>query len=80
MRAAAVELPRGLRINAVSPSMLTESKAAFGPLFFGASSRYQQLVSRWRMHGACKGRRPGVYFVYGNDDLCVMCPVGSLDI
>ncbi len=38
VRAAAVELPRGLRINAVSPSMLTESKAAFGPFFPGIES------------------------------------------
>ena len=35
VRAAAIELPRGVRINAVSPSMLTESKAAFGPIFPG---------------------------------------------
>lgn len=33
--AAAIELPRGLRINAVSPSLLTESEAAFGPIFPG---------------------------------------------
>jgi NAD(P)-dependent dehydrogenase (short-subunit alcohol dehydrogenase family) len=31
--AAAVELPRGLRINAVSPTMVTESEAAYGPFF-----------------------------------------------
>ncbi len=35
VRAAAIELPRGVRINAVSPSLLTESKAAFGPFFPG---------------------------------------------
>ena len=35
VRAAAIELPRGVRINAVSPSMLTKSKAAFGPIFPG---------------------------------------------
>ena len=38
VRAAAIELPRGVRINAVSPSMLTESKAAFGPIFPGLES------------------------------------------
>jgi len=35
VRAAAIELPRGLRINAVSPTMLAESQAAYGPLFPG---------------------------------------------
>ncbi len=35
VRAAAIDLPRGIRINAVSPSMLTESKAALGPIFPG---------------------------------------------
>ena len=38
VRAAAIELPRGVRINAVSPSLLTESKAAFGPIFPGVES------------------------------------------
>ena len=35
VRAAAAELPRGLRINVVSPSILTESMADFGPMFRG---------------------------------------------
>ncbi len=35
VRAAAVELPRGLRINAVSPGVLTESLEAYGPYFRG---------------------------------------------
>jgi NAD(P)-dependent dehydrogenase (short-subunit alcohol dehydrogenase family) len=35
VRAAAVELPRGLRINAVSPTVLQESLATFGPFFPG---------------------------------------------
>ncbi len=34
-RAAAIELPRGLRINVVSPTVLTESMTAFGPFFRG---------------------------------------------
>ncbi len=33
MRAAAIELPRGIRINAVSPSVLQESLTAYGPFF-----------------------------------------------
>lgn len=33
--AAAVELPRGLRINIVSPSVLTEAMKDYGPFFLG---------------------------------------------
>ncbi|KMZ13412.1 short chain dehydrogenase [Candidatus Burkholderia humilis] len=32
---AAIELPRGLRINAVSPTMLEEARESFGPYFRG---------------------------------------------
>jgi NAD(P)-dependent dehydrogenase (short-subunit alcohol dehydrogenase family) len=35
VRAAAIELPRGLRINAVSPTVLRESVHLFGDLFTG---------------------------------------------
>ncbi|GAB3541809.1 short chain dehydrogenase [Noviherbaspirillum agri] len=35
VRAAAIELPRGLRINVVSPSVLQESMDAYGPYFQG---------------------------------------------
>jgi NAD(P)-dependent dehydrogenase (short-subunit alcohol dehydrogenase family) len=35
VRAAAVELPRGLRINAVSPTVLSESAEAYAPYFPG---------------------------------------------
>ncbi len=35
VRAAAIELPRGLRINAVSPTVLQESMEAYGPYFHG---------------------------------------------
>jgi len=34
-RAAAIELPRGLRINVVSPTLLTESAESYGPFFRG---------------------------------------------
>ncbi|WP_334190132.1 short chain dehydrogenase [Noviherbaspirillum sp.] len=34
-RAAALELPRGLRINVVNPSVLKESMDAYGPYFHG---------------------------------------------
>ncbi len=32
---AAIELPRGLRVNAVSPTMFAESEPAYGPYFPG---------------------------------------------
>jgi NAD(P)-dependent dehydrogenase (short-subunit alcohol dehydrogenase family) len=35
VRAAAIELPRGLRINAVSPNVLLESMEGYGPYFRG---------------------------------------------
>jgi NAD(P)-dependent dehydrogenase (short-subunit alcohol dehydrogenase family) len=35
VRAAAIELPRGLRINAVSPGVLEESLPTYGPYFRG---------------------------------------------
>jgi len=35
VRAAAIELPRGLRINAVNPSVLVESLGSYGPYFHG---------------------------------------------
>jgi NAD(P)-dependent dehydrogenase (short-subunit alcohol dehydrogenase family) len=35
VRAAACELPRGLRINLVSPTVFTESMAKYGPYFRG---------------------------------------------
>jgi NAD(P)-dependent dehydrogenase (short-subunit alcohol dehydrogenase family) len=38
VRAAALELPRGLRINAISPTLLTESLSAFAPYFRGYES------------------------------------------
>jgi NAD(P)-dependent dehydrogenase (short-subunit alcohol dehydrogenase family) len=35
VRAAAIEMPRGLRINVVSPNVLVESMHAYGPYFHG---------------------------------------------
>ena len=44
--AAAVELPRGLRINVVSPTLLTESVDSFGALFPGAETVSAERVAR----------------------------------
>ena len=57
--AAALELPRGIRINAVSPTVLTESMGTYGPFFAGfapvpaerAALAYQRSVE-----GAQTGR------------------------
>lgn len=38
VRAAACDFPRGIRINAVSPAVLTESMDRFGPFFPGHES------------------------------------------
>ena len=38
VRAAAIELPRGLRINAVSPTVLTEALGKYAPYFRGFKS------------------------------------------
>jgi NAD(P)-dependent dehydrogenase (short-subunit alcohol dehydrogenase family) len=35
VRAAAIELPRGIRINSVSPTVLVESLPSYGPFFRG---------------------------------------------
>jgi hypothetical protein len=35
VRAAAIELPRGLRINVVSPSVLVEAMPSYAPFFRG---------------------------------------------
>jgi NAD(P)-dependent dehydrogenase (short-subunit alcohol dehydrogenase family) len=34
-KAAAIEMPRGIRINTVSPTVLTESVERFGSCFLG---------------------------------------------
>ncbi len=45
-RAAAIELPRGLRINVVSPTVLTESLPSYGPYFRGFESVASEKVGR----------------------------------
>jgi NAD(P)-dependent dehydrogenase (short-subunit alcohol dehydrogenase family) len=54
-RAAAVELPKGLRINVVSPTILKESEAKFGPYFPGVIP-----VEGWRVAQAYKRAILGV--------------------
>lgn len=57
--AAAIELPRGLRINAVSPTIVTESAAAYGPFFPGFESVPAERVAlayQRSVEGAQTGR------------------------
>ena len=55
VRAAAVELPKGLRINVVSPTILKESEAQFAPFFPGVIP-----VEGWRVAQAYKRAILGV--------------------
>ena len=57
--AAAIELPRGLRINAVSPTILTESVGVYGPFFPGFESvpaERAALAYQRSVEGAQTGR------------------------
>jgi NAD(P)-dependent dehydrogenase (short-subunit alcohol dehydrogenase family) len=63
VRAAAVEFPPGMRINAVSPTILQESLAAFGPYFPGTEgvpAKRVALAYSKSVEGAQTGQ---VYFV-----------------
>jgi NAD(P)-dependent dehydrogenase (short-subunit alcohol dehydrogenase family) len=59
MRGAAIELPRGIRINVVSPTVLTESLGAYAPYFRGfepvTAQRAAQAYLR-SVEGAQTGR------------------------
>jgi NAD(P)-dependent dehydrogenase (short-subunit alcohol dehydrogenase family) len=59
VRAAAIELPRGLRINAVSPGVLVESMGAYAPFFRGhepvPAARVALAYSK-SVEGALSGR------------------------
>jgi NAD(P)-dependent dehydrogenase (short-subunit alcohol dehydrogenase family) len=59
VRGAAIELPRGLRINVVNPTILTESMPAYGDFFRGfepvPASRVAQAYVR-SIEGAQTGR------------------------
>ncbi len=59
VRAAACDFSRGIRINAVSPTMLTESTDRFGPFFPGCESVSGTRVAmayRRSVEGAHTGR------------------------
>ena len=59
VRAAACDLPRGIRINAVSPTVLTESMDRFGPFFPGyesVSAARVAMAYRRSVEGVHSGR------------------------
>jgi NAD(P)-dependent dehydrogenase (short-subunit alcohol dehydrogenase family) len=61
VRAAAIELPRGLRINSVSPGLLDESAAALGDYFPGHETVPGDRVARAYMKSV-EGRLTGQVF------------------
>jgi NAD(P)-dependent dehydrogenase (short-subunit alcohol dehydrogenase family) len=63
VRAAALELPGGMRINAVSPTVLQESMGSYGPYFRGSEgvpAKRVALAFSKSVEGAQTGQ---VYFV-----------------
>lgn len=59
VRGAAIELPRGIRINVVSPTVLTESLKSFGPYFRGfepVTAQRAALAYLRSVEGAQTGR------------------------
>ncbi|KXU85090.1 short-chain dehydrogenase [Paraburkholderia monticola] len=59
VRGAAIELPRGLRINVVSPTVLSESMDAYAPFFRGfepVSAQRAALAYLRSVEGAQTGR------------------------
>ncbi len=53
VRGAAIELPRGIRINVVSPTVLTESLPLYGSFFPG----FESVSAAKRCAGLCSQRR-----------------------
>src|ERR1700761_4721367 len=59
VRGAAIELPRGLRINVVSPTVLTEAMEAYAPFFRGfepVSAQRAAMAYLRSVEGAQTGR------------------------
>ncbi|MEZ0601228.1 short chain dehydrogenase [Paraburkholderia sp. IW21] len=59
VRGAAIELPRGIRINVVSPTVLTEALDAFAPYFRGfepVTAEHAALAYLRSVEGAQTGR------------------------
>lgn len=64
VKSAAIEMPRGIRINGVSPSMLEEAKEKYGSLFQGfepVPGKRVGLAFRKSIMGAQTGQSYNVY-------------------
>jgi NAD(P)-dependent dehydrogenase (short-subunit alcohol dehydrogenase family) len=64
VKSAAIELPRGIRINSVSPNMLEESIEKYGPLFKGfepVKGKSVALAFKKSVFGAQTGQSYNVY-------------------
>src|SRR3954453_7453197 len=61
VRAASIELPRGIRINAISPGVLMESMDQYGPFFRGHEPVPAARVAR-AYSKSVEGARTGVIF------------------
>jgi NAD(P)-dependent dehydrogenase (short-subunit alcohol dehydrogenase family) len=65
VRGAAIELPRGIRINAVSPTVLTESLEAYGPYFRGFEPVTAQRAAQAYLRSV-EGAQTGRVYQVGN--------------
>jgi NAD(P)-dependent dehydrogenase (short-subunit alcohol dehydrogenase family) len=63
VRAASIELPRGLRINAVSPGVLVESMHRMGPYFRGFEPVPAERVARGYSRSVEGGETGKVYVI-----------------
>jgi NAD(P)-dependent dehydrogenase (short-subunit alcohol dehydrogenase family) len=63
--AAAIELPRGIRINAVSPTILTESVGVYGPFFPGFDTVPAERAARGYQRSVEGGQTGRVYRING---------------
>ncbi len=64
VKSAAIEMPRGIRMNSVSPNMLEESKDKYGPLFQGnepVKGKSVALAFRKSILGGQTGQSYNVY-------------------
>jgi NAD(P)-dependent dehydrogenase (short-subunit alcohol dehydrogenase family) len=64
VRAAAIELPRGLRINAVSPTILQESMKAYGHYFPGYEAVPARRVALAYARSVCGAQTGQIYKVW----------------
>ncbi len=67
VRAAALELPRGLRINAVSPTVLTESMPVYADFFLGFAAVSGADVATAYCQSVQEAKTGHIYAVWGQD-------------